>query len=476
MVVALVSLLPAGALAQSDGARNDWKKQAKEAIASRDWLAARSALNEVLKDTPGDPKAHYDLSVAMAQLGESSDAAQQLVLAVRDGFIDFHQLERDSRLRPIRSAPQYRAIISGWRELLDARADVNEKALRSLFGGAYHYQRDPTLRLIFASAFNEQSFAVAEQEIDAVASWAFANLFDPPAADDPKPDAWVTVLLPTPEHFLKYMLALGAGPNVGGLYDNDRSQLICQDIGPSLRHEFLHVLQWRQMTRLGQRPPDWIMEGLGALVEDMDADAEAPGGYRPVANWRTNIAKRLLKLGRLMPLDDLMKMDRKVFRGRRPNAKYAQARAFMLFLSEQNKLSDFVSMYQSHFAQDATGRSAVEGAMGESLVEIQSSYRSWLDELPMVPEKIEPGKASLGVVVAAGRGDGPVIDHLVPGAPASRSGLRRGDVILSVDGRSTRTLPELVRVLSGYDAGRVVRVDVRRGRRVRTIEVELTER
>lgn len=455
---------------------NALEEAARASMQSGDWAGAREALETLLEQKPGDAGALYDLAVALAQLGEADAATGRLIEALKFGFIDLHRIERDGRLAPVRETAAFRAIIAGWRDLLDARAEVNEESLRRLLGAGYHFQRDPDLRLLHASAFNEKSFAVALEEIDAVAAWAFANLFEAPDPSDPRPPPWVSVILPTPEHFLAFMMQLGAGPNVGGLYDHDRSQLICQDIGPSLRHEFLHVLHWRLLARTGQRHPDWIMEGFGALVEDMDRDEGAPGGWRAAPSWRMNIAKRLLDLGRLLPLTDLTTMERRVFRSRRPNANYAQARAFMMYLSESRLLTPFFRDYVEAYEADPTGVASLERAFGKALEEIEEDYRAWLAELPFAPEEIRPGMASLGVIVAAGRGDGPVIDEVVAGTPARRSGLRLRDVILSVDGRSTRTLPDLVRVLGDYEPGQTVRVEVRRGSRRLAFDVTLVER
>lgn len=452
-----------------------WRVEPARLLAAAQWEEARDAYTSALADHPKDPEAMYGLAVALAQLGDVDGADAELVAAIGVGFVDFHRFERDGRLDPLRQTPKFRTILGGWRALLDARADVNEKALRRFLGRGGTIVRDERLRLIYASAWQPRSFELAQREITGVADWAYATLFEEPAPDDPRPDPWVSVILPTPERFEKMMIALGAGPNVGGLYDNDRGQLICRDLGPSLRHEFLHVLHWRLLSRVNQRHPDWIMEGLGTLIEDADPDEAAPGGMRPVPSWRTNIAKRLLDRGRLMPLADLIAMDRRAFRSRRPNANYAQARAIMLYLYDRGDLSAFFHTYVRTSAQDATGRAALESVLGAPLDEIETGYRAWLGALPMVAEEIRPGMASLGVVVGAGRGDGPVIERIPLGSNAASAGLRLGDVILTIDGRSTRTLLDLVRVLASYSVGEEVVLMVRRGRLLIEVSVRLTE-
>jgi len=196
----------------------------------------------------------------------------------------------------------------------------------------------------------------------------------------------------------------------------------------------------------------------------------------PVPSWRTNIAKRLNRLGRLHPWRRLMTMERRRFRSVRPNANYAQARAIMLFLHERGKLGAWFRKYLETYDEDRWGMTALERVFDQPLETIEREFKAWLTKTPEVAEQVEPGMASLGVVVSPGRGDGPRIDQLAAGTPAGDAGLRMRDVILAIDGRPTRTLAELVRVLSEYEPGDVVNVTVRRGTRRLTLDVPLTAR
>ena len=474
-IVRAVVVIGSLALAFTASAQ-EWRERAETLLAQRQWAEARDAYGVALESHPNDVDSRYGLAIALAQSGDADGAVETLVRAIGAGFVDFHRLERDSRWDPIRGRREFRAILAGWRDLLDARADTNEAALRRLFGAGHRVSRDQRLRLIYSSAWRPESFELARHELDSVAAWAFVTLFDEPAPDDPHPDPWVSVILPTPEKFTAMMMTLGIGANVGGIYDQDRLQLIGRDIGPSLRHEFLHVLHWRLLTRTGQRHPDWIMEGLGALVEDMDPDPETPGAVRPALSWRTNIAKQLLDIGRLVSIRDLAEMDRETFRGRRPNANYAQARAVMLFLDQRGDLGPFFRRYVEQYDTDQTGLTALLSTLGLDAAGFDAAFRAWLADLPEAPEEILPGMASLGVTVGAGRGDGPVIEAIPHGSPARAAGLRLGDAILAIDGRGTRTLIDLVRILAQQKPGQTVTVTARRGRRVLDVRVTLVER
>ncbi|MEC9372571.1 MAG: tetratricopeptide repeat protein, partial [Planctomycetota bacterium] len=266
---ALVVSLAGAALAQ-DGIDPVQRLQdeATAAFDREDYAAARDALLRVVQEKPRNPAVLYNLACALAQTGEIDAAEARLVEAISNGFVDFHHLADDPHLAPLRFEETYQAIMLGWRELLDARADANLETLQERFGGQYVYERDESLRLVYAAAFDAQTFAEAREEVVQVATWAFGALFGDLGFDDAaleaRPDPWVSVILPTPEDFMRMVRMV----NIGGFYDHDHRRLISQDIGPSFRHEFFHVLHWRDMARRDQRHPEWIMEGLAALVED----------------------------------------------------------------------------------------------------------------------------------------------------------------------------------------------------------------
>ena len=104
---------------------------------------------------------------------------------------------------------------------------------------------------------------------------------------------------------------------------------------------------------------------------------------------------------------------------------------------------------------------------GGPIADVDKQYRQWVRSLPEVAEQIKPGHAGLGVDVDPGTGDGPVI-VAIPSSiygrrnPALSSGLKVGDVITNIDGRPTRDLNELVRLLGTKKVGEEVEVGYRR--------------
>ncbi|MBX3410169.1 MAG: PDZ domain-containing protein [Phycisphaeraceae bacterium] len=460
-------------------------ERAVEKFLGRDYEGAAALLREALALKENNFVAWYNLACCLAAMERLDDAAQALVKAVEFGFVDAHQMRRDPSLAPLRRHPVYLELLGHWPQLLVARRDAGLLEAREFFPDrAYAEVIDERLRLAYRAAFDERAFALARADLDRVAAWAnrhiFPDIMNEAASRD---DAWVVVVLPRREDFMRWIAsvygadAVRGNSMIGGSYEHDAKRLVSIDLGSSLRHEFMHVLHWRTCTRLGQRHPVWIQEGLCSLVEDMD---ELPGGeLGPAPSWRTNIAKRLERIRALMPIEQLATMPQHRFTGQRPLANYSQARTVFLFVWQRGALARWYEAYTAGFAQDPTGVTALEEALGMPIADINREYRAWLRDLPMVPETIEPGKASLGIEIESGSGEGPVVvtvDRRLRNMPDSAAALRPRDVITAIDGKATRDIAELVRVLGQYNVGDEVEVSYRRSRLHGQIRVRLVAR
>ena len=93
----------------------------------------------------------------------------------------------------------------------------------------------------------------------------------------------------------------------------------------------------------------------------------------------------------------------------------------------------------------------------------------------MVDTRIDRGDAALGIEAAGPNAvnDGVVIARVRPRSAAERSGLEERDVIVSVDGRATRSLAELRAVIGTRHVGERVLVRARREGRYFTVVVTL---
>ncbi|MBX3357464.1 MAG: PDZ domain-containing protein [Phycisphaeraceae bacterium] len=455
-----------------------------------DWAGAEVTLRRLTTIDKDNFVPPYNLACALSMQSKLDEAGEFLKESVARGFSDIRQLKSDPNLRALHGTDLYETIVRSWDEIIDARAEARLEQARTQFGPAYTFETDPSLRLQYASAFNAKTFAQAKLEVNRLAKWWIDDVRgpdDPLAANRPAP--WVLVVLPTRADFQQWAVnRYGAiWQNVGGAYSDDEKQLVAQDLGPTIRHEFWHVLHWRDMRARGQLHPTWIMEGLCSLVEDVDVGPD--GEMVVLPSWRTNKAKKRARAGSLMPWSRLFEMSQKRFVMGEPLSRYAESRAIFLYLAHKKKLAEWYAQYTSGYDEDPSGRLAFERVFGKPVDQVERDYRAWLRVLPEVPEEIQPGMATFPFQMDAGDGDGIVITSLVSAGPTGggfsqrrgqrpqarpdTGGLRMRDVIMSVDDKPVREMSELVRVLSQYHAGDEVEVAYRRGTLTGTARLKL---
>ena len=407
----------------------------------------------------------YNLACARSMRGDVDGAGEYLLTAIQRGFADINQLKTDPNLRAFRKSDTYTQILDGWDKFLDRRLEADLDAARKQYGSRYNYTKDEKYRLAFASAYDTVTSRQAREEVRRTADWAIKNVFTDLANDDDEFDAWVMVVLPTSSDFQRWAIeTYGDIPGtatsmLGGAYAHDQKKLVTQDLGSTLRHEFFHVLHWRSVDRLGQRHPVWIQEGLASIVEDMDQTRQ--GRWEPAVSWRTNSIANLAKQNKLLPIEHLATMDRSRYATNRPLANYAMSRGVFMYVHERGKLAQFYETYTENYADDPTGLTALLGTLGMKADEFDDSFRQWCRSLDEVYEQNSPPSLGIGVSLDLSSGDGPVIRQITHDS-AKRAGLRPGDVLTGMNGRSVRDLNEFYRVLTGLNEGQRVEVTYHR--------------
>lgn len=454
------------------------QSRAFAAISASAYDEALAALTSQLELQPTNFVVHYNLACVHARLGDPESSLGSLERAIELGFIDHHQLTTDPDLDAIRTNPRYQALLEGWPRIIKARAEANLERTKEIYGDSYLYTSDDERRLLFATAYDQTSLDIARAELTALWEWGIAEIFHD-LRNTTFEDPWVTVVLPSRQDFNRWAM-LTYGPTsrtglsgIGGAYDHDRKQLIAQDLGGTLRHEFFHVLHWRSNARQGQLHPIWIQEGLCSLVEDYDL---VNGTVVPVPSWRTNTVKRLANAGRLTPIEELAAIERDRFTaGGRTMARYAEARTFFLYLYSKGLVGTWYQLYCETYEEDPSGLASILRVLDTDLKSLNDDYRQWVRALPLVPEPgAREGRVGLGINIDPGSGDGPVVTEIESRA-ARAAGVRIGDVLYAVEGRPTRDPFELVRVLGSYEPGHPVTLSLRRGSRHLTAQLQLID-
>ncbi|MFO0858663.1 MAG: PDZ domain-containing protein [Phycisphaerales bacterium] len=477
---------------------NDIARQAEVAFAAADFAKGEALLRQQCDLEPESWIPRHNLAIALAMQDKQVEAAAMLKEAIEMGFFDLRGLQRT---RPLEKAAAMAPIdewIKDWPAVLERQAQRTLANLQEALGPGAEITRDDDHRVIYATWADPRSFERAHTELRSLTTWAntelFAGIADGPDYDK-KLDPIIVVALPPRNRFQKWINARFGNVDgnsltqIGGAYEHLQVRLVSMDLGTSLRHEFFHGLHWRVCHRLGQRHPIWLQEGLASLVEDMDgleggkANA-APA--KPVPSWRTNTAKRQSRGSGMLSLDDMIAVTPEAFNSQRPLAKYAQVRAFFLFLYQRGQLSPFLKTYctdnEHGFAVDQSGKKALEHIFGKDTKELDKQFRAWLKDLPEVSEEVKPGQASLNISIESGNGDGVIVVDMPVGgtksaaAAAGVSTIRIGDVIMSIEGRATRDTAELIRVLGDFQPGQKVTVTLRRDGVERDVPVTLGEK
>lgn len=441
-----------------------------QAMRAKQWEKAADIWRLLIDQRPKSFVGHYNLAAAQSQLGELKDAEQSLKRAVALGFTDRRQLLRDPDLDRLRDTDYFTKLMTQWDATIQTRRNIDLARMNELV--KYKQMEHRTLddfRLEIVSAHDPISTDQAVEELHLITDWILREVMLGLEATDgaggSEDSAWVMVGLPERRGFAKWALETfgpsvrGSISSVGGAYEHQQRRLVAQDLGATLRHEYVHVLHWRDMSRMGQEHAPWIQEGLASVVEDFDV---VGGRLVPVPSWRTNMVKRLHRVRKLPAIETIAQMDLPTFTNRRPLARYAQSRTILMWLLEQRKLAEFYQEYCKTYSKDPTGLFALQQTLGLEMDEINKRYQSWISDLEEVAETGSDLDATLGISVENGTGDGVVITELTPEA-RRRSGLRLGSIITGINKRATRDLHELIRVLGDYEAGDTVQVRWRRG-------------
>lgn len=448
-----------------------------EAYNARAWDRAEEAVVQWAELRPDDWTPIWNLACVLAAQGKNELAAGAIRKALDLGFCDFRLVDRG--VPPaLRQTPVVQEIFRDWPALQDRALEQHLARLKAEFSKGYRVVKDERLRLAYVHAYSDEAFADARRQVESVSAWWAARVAGddhPPVLAGDRADPWVVIVLPTKGDYARWSARVVGAPRgaisaIAGLYDPDRHELVTQDLGATLRHEFLHVLHWRVLKREGLSAPLWAMEGLASLVEDLKPQADGPP--EAVPSWRTNSAVRLAKSGGVMPLPKFVELPADQFTARAPLANYALARALMLYLDQRSALRAYFDASLRPVPGDASGRAALEAALGKPLTDIDKSFRQWLRELPIAPEADRPGRAVLPMDLGPATGDGLPITRLGRGV----EGLRERDVLTAIAGQAVKDADELARVLGDFEPGQRVEVSFRRGKQPGKASVTLQVR
>jgi hypothetical protein len=422
---------------------------------------AEATLTEALQLDPDHVTNLYNAACLFALKGKPDTAMDRLEQAAEAGWADFVHIGRDPDLKSLRDLPRYKALIARKDEYQNRAADKSLADLKKQFGDGYLYEVDRERKLIFATNTDATTLAELKQWLTAQANSQWAELFEH------KPDAYISVVLPTSADYRKIVKM----PNVGGFYSDDAKLLIAQRLGQTITHEFTHALHAADKAPLGQDHPIWIAEGLATMYE---GGRMVDGKLVPDDNARHNVLLTAAAMKKLIPLAEMVAMDQPEF-VRRAVIAYGQSASVMRYLYDQKLLRPFYETYKKTYDQDPTGKLAIEKVTGKTLAEFETDWKAWMVARPRVPASTGPQ----GPVIGARLGDandGLKVEQVVAEGPASKAGLKIGDVVVGVGDAQVRDSESFVPLVIQFKPGDVVNFKVRREGKYIEIPVTLGKR
>jgi hypothetical protein len=393
----------------------------------------------------------YNLACGYSRLNDMDAAATALHRAFRAGFRDIEHMRRDPDLAALREHTLYRKILEEADRVSVRRAATALQDWRERYGEEeYRYESDEKHRLNFATALDEVSHREMREMLERQADQIIASLFGEP------PGYEVLIAVPTPDDSDRFF----NDRSVGGMYQHHMRRLVARDIGATLRHEFFHALHYGHMERIRQPHALWVQEGLASLYEEYELDEN--GTIRFLPNDRQLIVKSRARAGRLMKWSELFALTSQEFM-EKATSLYPTVRSIFEFVADEGKLVEWYTAYVTHFDADRTGAKAFEEVFGRPITDIEKDWRRWLMNQPTINLNVRPERAALGVRTNdTTTNDGVLITDVMSRSAAALAGLRRGDVIVAIDDKSTRSLLDLRKIIAAGANGDELVVRVRR--------------
>ncbi len=426
------------------------------------YAEAAALIEQYLEHAPNDSSMLYNAACAYSRSGDPNRAASYLRRAVDAGLPDLDRIASDPDLGAIRDHPIFVTLMDRLRAAAAGAALDAADQWRALYGDAdYRYDRDTDRRIAYATALDPVSSSQMRGMVERQTDQLRSTLFPPSTAP------YLLVAVPTPRDAAR----LFPDKRTGGAYEHETRRVVARDIGGSLRHELVHAAHYAHMELIMQRHPLWVQEGLATLYEDYVLSAD--GTITFLANERHNVAHRLAKAHRLTRWEYLFSMPADRFMAK-ATKHYPQVRSIFEFLADTGELSCWYRALVDTFDRDPTGALAFEACFGKPLAAVEQAWHAWLEVRPLVDTLISRGDAALGIETDWNlSNDGVLITRVLPGSAASRGRLKAGDVIVAVDAKPTRSLPELRTVIAAKKVGDTVSVRARRDGDYFTVVVSL---
>lgn len=186
-------------------------------------------------------------------------------------------------------------------------------------------------------------------------------------------------------------------------------------------------------------------------------------------NLRHNQARKLASTRTFTPFAKVIALKPDDFMAK-SQPLYPQVRSMFEYFADTGKLRRWYERYTATFAEDSTGKRALEDVFGKPLAQIENDWRTWVLKRPAVDTAPKGGVRTIGVEVT-GATDGVRVRTVERRSAAARAGLKAGDVITGIGDTPVRSPREFDAAVAAAGAGQTA-IIVRRGTERMTLSIE----
>jgi len=326
---------------------------------------------EALRVAPGRHQLLYNLACAYARMGRTAEALERLAQSIPAGMLNFDHIEGDPDLVSLREEPAYKSLIGRKDELLAEFVKTSREKIIADLGGSYTQFQAPADRMLVVSDLSAQERENVIALLRNFSKCLAADLFHHPPTRD--------IMIVLPSNTQDYIQKLGRPPGTAGRYIHLTGVLLANlatGLG-TVAHELTHALHFADQEGLKQQHPQWISEGIGSLYEQC---GEQNGHIIGTVNWRFPIVLRAVNNDSAFPLAEFVARSEEHFQ-RDASLSYAMARYLLYFLQEKGLLTTWYAQYTETYAEDATGRKALQAVYGKPLAQFESDWLAFLRKI-----------------------------------------------------------------------------------------------
>jgi hypothetical protein len=449
--------------------RAEWHRQALELLQKKDYAKAIEKYGEILKAEPEDTLAFYNLACAYALSGDKTRALELLRKSVEGGFVSFGHITHDPDLDSLREEAAYKDLLARKDEYVRQASERAVKqiteylARQKIDAKAYKTFYDEERRFVYLHAKSEDEFALVRKGMEDFAACLWRDLFEH------RPEQPLYIVLLTAQDSPKVLKN-----GIGGIFMNAANTLFCGDMpaykllrASIVTHEFTHGLHWADQMARQQQHPIWLVEGLSTLFE---TSRREDGKLTPLHSYRLSVVQQAVKIDRSIPWDTFAKLNPIHFMAN-ANLCYAQARYMFLYLHEKGLLKAFYDEYTkaSSYEGDKSALEAFEVVFGKPAAAVERDWKEW------VLKQQVPAIAFLGVQTEE-KDQRLIVKSVVDSSAASAAGIRKGDVIVTLEGTPIRTQSDLMEVIGNRNVGEEIDIGLERDGKPVALTATLKER